>query len=168
VFDVGAHRGEYGARLRTLGYRGRIVSFEPVAATYQQLGRRAARDPQWRTHQFALGVANQECDMHIPPADDLASLLKPSDYSLNYFGASAAVVRTERVQVRRLDGIFSEAVNGHRGGVLLKVDAQGTDLDVVEGARPVLPRIVAIQLELNVIPLYDAQSSLSTATQRLS
>jgi FkbM family methyltransferase len=167
VFDVGANRGDYGAHLRRLGYRGRIISFEPVSSTYAELTHRARHDPLWTTHQYALGKSEEVREIHIPPLDNLASLLKPSTFSLAQFGTAAQVARTERVTVRRLDAVFSACVNGRGGGVLLKVDAQGTDLDVVEGALDVLPKIAAIQLEVNVTPLYDGASSLPDSARRL-
>src|SRR5438046_9585223 len=48
VLDVGAHRGEYGLELRRSGYRGFIISFEPVTENFVALERRAAGDPRWR------------------------------------------------------------------------------------------------------------------------
>ena len=44
VIDVGAHEGETGRRLRETGWTGPIVSFEPVAATFERaLGCRRGR-----------------------------------------------------------------------------------------------------------------------------
>ena len=40
VLDVGAYYGDFGVLVRELGYRGRIVSFEPVADNYERLATR--------------------------------------------------------------------------------------------------------------------------------
>jgi hypothetical protein len=39
VLDVGAHWGAYGMLLRKAGYRGDIVSFEPVSSSASELDR---------------------------------------------------------------------------------------------------------------------------------
>jgi hypothetical protein len=50
VLDAGAGRGGYGTFLRENGYEGQIISFEPVAASFQSLAIQCARDPKWRAH----------------------------------------------------------------------------------------------------------------------
>jgi FkbM family methyltransferase len=54
IFDVGAHVGQYAARLRHLGYRGRIVSFEPREAAFAELHKRAMLEGQWQALRTAL------------------------------------------------------------------------------------------------------------------
>src|SRR4051794_31190999 len=65
VLDVGANEGLYGSQLRQYGYRGRIVSFEPLSGPYRRLQRRVSRDPLWSCKQMALGPYAGEERMHV-------------------------------------------------------------------------------------------------------
>src|SRR5215472_6069643 len=55
VLDVGANKGQFGKQLRGLGYRGRIISFEPLSDAFSALSQTASGDPMWTCHNFALG-----------------------------------------------------------------------------------------------------------------
>src|SRR5436305_14828945 len=55
VLDVGARQGEFGRFLRRNGYRGRIVSFEPVCSNYEILTKRTAADTLWSCRNEAVG-----------------------------------------------------------------------------------------------------------------
>src|SRR5690348_12404119 len=54
VIDVGGNRGLFAERLRTLGYTGRIVSFEPSPSTLPVITAAAERDPDWTVRPVAL------------------------------------------------------------------------------------------------------------------
>jgi hypothetical protein len=56
VLDVGANVGRFGQRLRERGYRGTIVSFEPIETVFSELKVLAARDGNWQAHRLALGA----------------------------------------------------------------------------------------------------------------
>ena len=73
VLDVGAHHGEYGEMLRGIGYQGHIVSFEPVPESVSVLRRRAAHDPKWRVHSFALGEENANLPINVTASSHLCS-----------------------------------------------------------------------------------------------
>jgi hypothetical protein len=55
VIDVGANRGQYGRLLRRLGFQGRIISFEPVHRSFEELSEGARLDGNWEAHRLALG-----------------------------------------------------------------------------------------------------------------
>ncbi len=68
----------------------------------------------------------------------------------------ARQVATEEVEVRRLaDELERYAASSDR--CFLKVDAQGADLEVLEGARGVLERFEGAQVELSFARLYRDQ-----------
>ncbi len=73
VLDVGANRGQFAERLRRLGYRGWIVSFEPVPEAYQRLSHRFRNDERWRGFQIALGDRDEVRPFHIAAGDAQAS-----------------------------------------------------------------------------------------------
>jgi FkbM family methyltransferase len=165
VLDVGANRGQYARLLRRIGYRGRIVSFEPVPECFAELRRRADGDPRWATVPIALGAADAVLPLHVAAVTEFSSLLDPSEYARRTFPGSAAT-RTVEVPVRRLDALWADHVRaGDR--VHLKLDTQGYDLQVLEGARGVLDRVVSVQAELAVKSIYDGVPRYTEAIPRL-
>src|SRR3954465_1840833 len=65
VLDVGANAGQYAGHLRREGYRGRIVSFEPVLGSYEQLREAARRDPGWEARHTAVGDTAGTLEVHL-------------------------------------------------------------------------------------------------------
>ena len=61
------------------------------------------------------------------------------------------------MRTARLDAVLDELAGA--GPVFLKVDTQGNEAEVVRGAEGVLDRIVAMQLELSLVPLYEGEST---------
>ena len=58
--------------------------------------------------------------------------------------------------VKRLDDVFPEIISGKNyTRVFLKMDTQGYDLKVLAGAAKVLEKVVALQSEISVMPLYE-------------
>jgi FkbM family methyltransferase len=164
VLDVGAHYGEYGRRLRALGYKGRIVSFEPVSASYKILSDIAGAESNWVAHNVALGRQASSAEIKIPNHSELASFLDTSAYSAAEFGSISAVARTETVKILTLDSVFQECIRDiNSPRVFLKMDTQGFDLEVMGGASDTLKCVVGMQSEVSIRNIYDAMPDWKTA-----
>jgi FkbM family methyltransferase len=156
VLDVGGHFGETGVYLRRLGFRGLIVSFEPVAASFQRLSERARRDGRWLTYQLAAGACGGSMALNVMADSELSSF-RPLNRQGNTFFAGAAETGTQdAVRVVRLDD-FVEAELPHllSQRLFLKLDTQGWDLEAARGAERLLPAVMALQTEMAVRPLYE-------------
>lgn len=155
VLDVGANDGQYAAMLRKVGYRGRIVSFEPVAKTYTKLAQQAAKDRDWKVFHCALAAKAGRRKIHVTRSTVFASFLDPSDYSKEKYPNDMPVERTEEVRLRTLDEVLQEATEGLKSPKLfLKMDTQGYDLKVFAGAKKSLPKILALQTEISIQAIY--------------
>jgi FkbM family methyltransferase len=165
VLDVGANRGQYARLLRRIGYRGRIVSFEPVPESFAVLRRLAGNDRKWTTVPFALGAEDALLPIHVTAVTEFSSLRTPTDYARRTFPGSA-VTRTVDVPVHRLDDVWAEHVGTARR-VHLKLDTQGYDQQVLEGAREVLDRVASVQTELAVKAVYEGVPRYAEAIPRL-
>jgi len=153
VLDVGAHWGEYATSLRTIGYEGRIVSFEPLESNWLRLSERAASDSQWRVVHLALGRSNEIRSLNVPGDTVLTSFLDPTEFALGRF-PNSTIQRTETSEVRPLDEAFDDCVSGiSEPRVYLKMDTQGWDLEVLAGATRSLRYVVAMQSEVSVKPI---------------
>ena len=162
VLDVGANKGQYGVMLRSLGYTGYIVSFEPTADAFKALQEVASRDPKWTVHQWALGAQPATAPMHVMRSTEFSSLLDPTPFTVQRFQAGAPVDHDEQVKVRRLDQILPAVIRHVRDPRLfLKIDTQGYDLEVVNGAGRAIERMRGLQSEIAVVPLYQRAPDMS-------
>jgi FkbM family methyltransferase len=158
VLDVGANVGQYATRLRQGGWPGRIVSFEPLPTARVTLEQVAASDPLWEvTPPMALGASAGTVTLNVSPESDMSSTL-PFLPEMAGLLDSAAYTGTVTVPLARLDGVFDQYAGGD-DRVLLKVDTQGTESAVLEGASGILDRIRGIQLELSIVPVYQGERS---------
>lgn len=166
VLDVGANIGQFALGLRGAGYRGRIVSFEPLSAAWRQLSHAARRDPCWEVPPaVALGAGDGEVEINVSGNSVSSSIL-----DMLHSHASAApesrYVARERVPLRRLDSIARDLV-APDARPFLKIDAQGYEAQVLEGAGGLLERVAGLQLELSLVPLYAGQALYRELIDRL-
>lgn len=153
VLDVGANRGQYGTEMRKLGYRGKIISFEPLASAYTLLERTAQADPAWQTFPFALGAQATETIINISGNSYSSSLLEmlPAHLALD---SQSKYVGQQAIKVQTLDALF-ESLCRDAHNIYLKMDTQGFELQVLAGAANSLAHIQTIQLEMSLVPLYE-------------
>jgi FkbM family methyltransferase len=163
VVDVGAGVGQFVGWLRSEGYEGRIISFEPVEETFSELQRRAGADPTWTCWNVAL--AERDGDAVVNVAGNLwSSSLLPMTREHEAAAPDSVYVGQERVRLTRLDSLD---VIGPGDRAYLKIDAQGAEGAVLDGAAGVFHRIVAAELELSLAELYEGQELLPALRERM-
>ncbi|MEV6290590.1 FkbM family methyltransferase [Streptomyces sp. NPDC051896] len=162
VLDVGANCGQYGEMLRRFGYRGRIVSFEPVKAPLRILSRRVAADPLWTVFPHALGDVRAPISINVAGNGAASSSLLPMlPRHVEACPQSRYVERQESEQ-HRLDALWERvAAPGDR--VFLKVDVQGYEETVLRGAGDRMHDCAGLQMEVSCVPLYEGGLLLGKA-----
>jgi FkbM family methyltransferase len=163
VIDVGANVGQFGDSLREGGFKGKIVSFEPIEAVFQVLKSKAATDGNWEAHHCALGAAPGEAAIHVSELSVCSSILELNS-NATLHDTRIAVERAETVTVRTLDEVAARIT----GRTLLKIDTQGYEKQVLEGARDVIPRVLGILMELPVIHVYEGEWQFHEAVRFMS
>jgi FkbM family methyltransferase len=151
VLDVGANAGQYASRLRTDGYTGEIISFEPLHDAFARLEDTASDDPRWQARRLGLTERNGRAELNVSANSYSSSLLPISEMCIEA-APDAAFIRTEEVEMATLDSLDLPD-----RPTLLKIDVQGYEPQVIRGARRLLSRVVLLELELSLVSLYEGQ-----------
>jgi FkbM family methyltransferase len=161
VIDVGANRGNFGQLVRTLGYAGRIVSFEPSPSTLPTLSAVAARDAQWEVRPVGLSAQPGTAELRLHKGPELDSLLNALPGVVDQIPIIAEV-GTATVALSTLAIEYPGIIAGlDAPRVLLKSDTQGHDAEVLMGAKGLPPEVVAVLVELSAQPIYDGQPRMT-------
>jgi FkbM family methyltransferase len=156
VFDVGANVGQFAKALREVGYKKNIISFEPLSQAHQELVRASRNDEQWiAAPRTAIGDRNGEITIHVAGNTVSSSILDMLD-AHRAAAPLSAYVSDEMAPIHTLDSLAPEYL--HSDSIpFLKIDTQGYEQYVLDGARECLKAIKGVHLELSLVPLYEGQ-----------
>ena len=159
VLDIGANMGHYAHNLITLGYNKRMVSFEPLSEAYETLLKNSKDYKNWQVFErCALGNEIGEASINISKNSYSSSLLDVLN-SHTTAAPQAEFISNETTPVLTLDSIAKQLkLSDER--IFMKIDTQGFEDRVIEGAQDSLKYIDLIQLELSLIPLYEGGKTI--------
>ncbi|MBN8612588.1 MAG: FkbM family methyltransferase [Deltaproteobacteria bacterium] len=165
VYDVGANIGQYGEGLRKNGYEGKIVSFEPLSSAYARLRERARADGRWDTHQVAVGAEAGELEIHVSRNSYSSSALPILEKHVTS-APESAYVSSEIAPVKPLDALVDRHELASTPS-FLKIDVQGFEASVLDGAVETLRHMRGVELELSLEPLYEGQTLMAPMVERM-
>lgn len=156
IVDVGASEGNFAFAARWLFPDAEIHAFEPNPALHASLERKLGQDARAHIHEVALSCRSELRTFHVTGAHQLASLLPPTPSLRTQFGREYTEQTTMQVRTARLDERLATVSLPEPS--LLKIDVQGAELEVLQGAGALLSRFSAVKLEVNFSELYTGQA----------
>lgn len=168
VIDVGANIGQFALSMRgDAGFVGRLDSFEPVRATYDELSRAMSDDDTWKGHRVAIGDRTGEVEINLYPESVFNSIHAATKEGRKAFGGFTETAFERRgvdlAPLMRLD----DAALPDVGPVFLKIDTQGHDWPVLLGATEVLKRAEVLSVELSLVAMYEGSTPMAETITRL-
>lgn len=158
VWDIGAHRGfTVLVESRSVGPQGRVVAFEPNPESRRLLERHVRWNLASNVTVFPWAMGRHDgtttfgWERRNPDAATLPALEKRSSSLACHLGGEG-----HTVEVRHVDGLIARGIAP--APTLMKIDVEGADLDVLEGASGLLAREprLAIVLATHTPALHDA------------
>jgi FkbM family methyltransferase len=154
VIDIGANIGGFRDEVRSMGYNGLIFSFEPISELFNLLEIRKKSDEKWRVYKYAVGDKNDEIEINISSNLHSSSVLEILEEHTNAEPSSKYIQR-EKVEQIALDGFKSNFSKYSK--IFLKIDTQGYEWNVLQGAKEFLKDVAVVQLEMSFVSLYKDQ-----------
>lgn len=154
LVDIGANRGDFAAAVEAhCGLRSALL-VEPQPPLAEGLKARFP-GPEIQVHSVALSDTEGRASLDVLAADSCSSLLtvKP-DQGFSGRSIDTSVVARHDVALTTLDHLLAQA--GWSQPIdLLKIDTQGTELQVLRGAAHALARVRLLWIEVSFVSLYE-------------
>jgi FkbM family methyltransferase len=159
LLDVGANRGQFALDARRAGYKGEIISFEPLSTHHEHLNMLALRDKKWTIFPYALGSQPSELTLNVYKDDSFSSFHQVNEDAKRAFGDMVELDHLEAVKVCTIDQIAQEIGLTPDRKIFIKTDTQGHDAEVLRGGCQTLKYVCGVLTEATVASLYDSSST---------
>ncbi len=156
VFDVGANYGQYATMLRKkCGFRGLIISFEPIPDVAEDLRKLSAHDPRWIVKELALSDAKGEAIFNVMKGSQFSSMSSPLHNETQLFTRQNSIKTSITVQTDSLANVYEELLSQYNfSNPFLKLDTQGYDVHILKSSENCISAFVGLQSELSVKKIY--------------
>lgn len=157
ILDIGANLGQFKTQIRSHGFKGKIISFEPLSGAHKILEKISKSDNLWTIYpRTAVGSFTGEIDINISKNLYSSSILKITEKHLSA-ESNANYIDAEKVNIYTLNDIYRKLRN--ESNFLIKIDTQGYEWEVIEGASEIIKKdyCKGILCELSLDELYEGQ-----------
>jgi FkbM family methyltransferase len=153
IFDVGAYDGRTVLKYRKIYQKAKIISFEPSKKSYIKLRENLKKDKNVILENIALTNFSGESELFINKSQLTNSLL-PANPELTGVNSSCTFKKKESINCETIDRYCSN--NSIDKIDILKIDVQGAELSVLEGATGMLEnkKIKLIYAEVEFAKIY--------------
>lgn len=154
VFDIGANNGQFAKDIHEKLPEARIYSFEPLKDCYDDLVKNMRGVKNFTAFNFALGATNGVQEIYRSSFSPSSSL-RPMETLHKELYPKSAKETIEKIHIKQLDDILNEIKI--EKPLLIKIDVQGYEDKVIEGASNALSFATMVLSETSFEPLYQGQ-----------
>jgi FkbM family methyltransferase len=161
IFDIGAHTGQSAKKYSKFFPNSEIYSFEPFYESFKLLNNLNLEN--FRAFNFGMSNKEETLTLCINKSSATNSILEFSDSAQDVWGGYEGLktIDTEICKFTTFDKFCEE--NSIENIDFLKIDVQGAEYKVLQGAQNLISnnKIKLIQLEVIIGDTYKGQKSVS-------
>lgn len=150
--DIGAS-GDLQNRLKKFKKFFKIFLFEPNYDEYKKLKKKyKKKNVRIKIYKYALGNRNKKKKLYITQGPYQTSFLKPNFSLVNKYENS------KRFKINKTSIVSCQKLDSFRDNFdIIKIDTQGFNYEVLQGAKKKLKNILAIEIEAEFVQIYKKQ-----------
>lgn len=161
IFDIGYNKGQFSSLALEIWPDSIVVGFDPhpFCSNKSTFFLRLLYPKRFKFHRTLLDSSPKIRDFNIAISNDNSSALLPTSLNNSLFGRTRIKSKVS-LHSRTLSSF--DVFNDSAYPVFLKIDVQGSELDVLKGIRSEHYKLIKwIYVEVTDLPLYDGQASAS-------
>ena len=156
LFDIGANVGQFASEMRSFGYKKAIVSFEPLDEAFKELKKKSSNDVRWTVCHSAVGNDDGEIEINVS-RDSVCSSILEREKILDKTHPMSVFYKKEKVSICKIDSVIDKYIESN-SNVFVKIDTQGFEKNVIDGAQNSISSIKGFIMELSFVSLYKSET----------
>jgi len=135
-----------------------LIGFEPNEEECKKLNESNCEYKKSDFLPYAIGERNEKRPFYITEFNECCSLLKPNFEWLNRFDYGSFFNVNQKIEIETLTLDSIEKFNDMRIDAL-KIDAQGNELPILEGAKSILKDVFLLEIESGLHKNYENETT---------